>query len=177
MHNSLLVISALGEDRPGLVDGLTRLVADAGCNIEDSRMTVLGGEFAAIVLVSGRWNQLAKLEATLPSLERRLSLTVQTRRTARSRRGGELLPYAVEVVCMDQGGVVHQLSNFFSVREIDIRDLATTTYTAVYTGTPMFSVRMTVDVPARMQIARLREEFMDFCDELNLDAIIEPAKA
>ncbi|MQM39490.1 hypothetical protein KBTX_03516 [wastewater metagenome] len=78
---------------------------------------------------------------------------------------------------MDQGGVVHQLSNFFSVREIDIRDLATTTYTAVYTGTPMFSVRMTVDVPARMQIARLREEFMDFCDELNLDAIIEPAKA
>ncbi|WP_435104857.1 glycine cleavage system protein R [Arhodomonas sp. AD133] len=177
MHNNLLVISALGEDRPGLVDELTRLISEAGCNIEESRMTVLGGEFAAIALVAGRWNQLAKLETTLPGLQRRLGLTVETRRTERSRREGELLPYTVEVVCLDQPGVVHQLSNFFGLREIAIRDLATTTYSAAYTGTPMFSVHMTVDVPARMQIARLREDFLDFCDELNLDAVIEPAKA
>jgi glycine cleavage system transcriptional repressor len=40
----------------------------------------------------------------------------------------------------------------------------------------MFSVHLTVDIPADIQIATLREEFMDFCDQLNLDAIIEPLK-
>jgi hypothetical protein len=32
-----------------------------------------------------------------------------------------------------------------------------------------------VQVPTRLHIAQLREEFMDFCDSLNLDAILEPA--
>jgi glycine cleavage system transcriptional repressor len=40
----------------------------------------------------------------------------------------------------------------------------------------MFSVHMTVHVPASTHISTLREEFMEFCDELNLDALIEPVK-
>jgi glycine cleavage system transcriptional repressor len=176
MQNNLLVISALGEDRPGIVNELARMVADTGCNIEDSRMTVLGSDFAIILLVDGRWNELAKLEAALPGLERRLGLAISAKRTHPARREGNLLPYSVEVVSIDHPGIVHQLANFFSSREINIRDMATTTYTATHTGTPMFSVQMTVDVPAAMHIARLREDFMDFCDQLNLDAIIEPVK-
>jgi glycine cleavage system transcriptional repressor len=31
-------------------------------------------------------------------------------------------------------------------------------------------------VPARIQIAALREEFMELCDHMNLDAILEPHK-
>jgi len=37
-------------------------------------------------------------------------------------------------------------------------------------------VHMTLDVPADTHIAGLREEFLDFCDRLNLDAVIEPVK-
>jgi glycine cleavage system transcriptional repressor len=36
---------------------------------------------------------------------------------------------------------------------------------------------MTVDVPANIHIATLREQFLIFCDELNLDGVLEPAKA
>jgi glycine cleavage system transcriptional repressor len=41
----------------------------------------------------------------------------------------------------------------------------------------MFSVYMVVHVPTRIHIAALGEEFMDLCDNLNLDAILEPMKA
>ena len=41
----------------------------------------------------------------------------------------------------------------------------------------MFSVHMLLDVPGEIQIASLREEFLDFCDQLNLDAVIEPMKS
>ena len=57
-----LVIAAVGEDRPGLVDNLSGWILDSGCNIADSRMTVLGGEFAVLLLAEGQWNNLAKLE-------------------------------------------------------------------------------------------------------------------
>lgn len=176
MHNNLLVISALGEDRPGIVNELSRIITENGCNIEDSRMTVLGGEFAIILLAEGRWNKLAKLEAALPGLGRKLGLTVNSKRTTPTRHEGNLLPYSVEVVAIDHPGIVHQLAGFFSSREISIRDMATISYAAAHTGTPMFSVQITVDVPAVVHIARLREEFMDFCDQLNLDAVIEPVK-
>ncbi len=173
---NLLVITALGEDRPGMVNDLSRVIAEAGCNIEDSRMSVLGGEFALILLVSGKWNELAKLEAGLPIAARKLDLLLNAKRTEATRRRGHMLPYAVEAVALDQPGIVHQLANFFSHREINIRDMNTASYAAAHTGTPMFSVHMTVDVPAGTHIAALREEFMDFCDQLNLDAIIEPVK-
>ena len=79
-HNHL-VISALGKDRPGIIDELSKAIYDLDCNITDSRMTVLGGEFAILLLVDGQWNQLAKLEDQVPELEERLALTIITRRT------------------------------------------------------------------------------------------------
>jgi len=173
---NLLVITAVGSDRPGIVNDLGKSVAESGCNIEDSRMTVLGGEFAVILLVSGRWNQLAKLEGNLPVVGRRLDLQLTIKRTEPAKSRGNLMPYAVEVVSLDHPGIVHQLANFFSSREINIRDMVTSSYAAAHTGTQMFSVHMTIDVPGSVHISGLREEFLEFCDQLNLDAIMEPVK-
>ncbi|NNF67977.1 MAG: glycine cleavage system protein R, partial [Gammaproteobacteria bacterium] len=38
------------------------------------------------------------------------------------------------------------------------------------------AVQMNINVPGQIHIAGLREEFMEFCDRLNLDAILEPVK-
>ncbi|WJW76203.1 glycine cleavage system protein R [Thiohalobacter sp. IOR34] len=171
-----LVISAIGEDRPGIVNELTRGILEHGGNIADSRMTVLGGDFAVILLVSGNWNAIAKLEDQLPAIGERLGMTITTRRTETRESTRDQLPYLVDVVALDNPGIVHNLASFFSARNINIQDLSTTSYAAPHTGTPMFAVHMTVDIPARVHIATLREEFMDFCDQLNLDAVIEPAK-
>jgi len=173
---NLLVITALGEDRLGLVDALSKIIADSGCSILDSRMTVLGGEFAVIQLVAGKWNELAKLENQLPAAGRDMNMFVHWKRTTPPRIAAELLPYAVDVISMDHPGIVHQLSHFFAGRGINIRDLSTSRYPAAHTGTPMFSVHMTLDVPGSTHLAVLREEFLEFCDQLNLDAIFEPVK-
>ena len=175
-QKTFLVISALGKDHPGLVNELSRAILEQGCNIEDSRMTVLGGEFAAILLVQGKWNTLAKVENVLPELERSLGMTIISKRTGERSRSTDKLPYGVDVVAMDHPGIVNTLAGFFAERGINIEDMATSTYAAAHTGTPMFSVHMTVGIPASTHIATLREEFMDYCDGLNLDAVLEPLK-
>ena len=87
------------------------------------------------------------------------------------------MPYAVDVVALDQQGIVYNLAEFFSSRDIEIADVATRSYAAAHTGAPMFAVQMAVNVPSVIQIAQLREEFLEVCDRLNLDAILEPVKA
>jgi len=175
-HHNYLVISALGKDRPGIVKALSKRILDEGCNITDSRMTVLGGEFAILLLTEGHWNTLAKLENALPDLQDELGLTIISKRTEGRAKSNNLLPYMVEVVSMDHPGIVNQLAEFFSERNINIEDMMTASYSAAHTGTPMFSVHMSVGIPADIHIAALRDDFMDYCDALNLDAVIEPIK-
>lgn len=171
-----LVVSALGADRPGLVNELSRAILECDCSIEDSRMTVLGGEFAIVLLAQGNWNTLTKLEMQLKRLEQTLSMTIIAKRTESRTPSGDALPYAVEVVAVNQPGIVHHLASFFASRAINIEDMVTRSYSAPHTGTPMFSVNLAIGIPANTHIAMLREEFLDFCDDLNLDAVLEPIK-
>ncbi len=175
--NDLLVITASGEDRVGLVDRFSRRITEAGCNIEESRMAVLGGQFAILMAIGGPWNALSKIEGQLDTISAELELTITPKRT-RSRGTAEaLVPYHIEVVAMDHPGIVHKLASFFAARRINIEEMATDTYPAPHTGTSMFSVRMTVGIPGSTHLADLRGDFLDYCDELNLDATLEPARA
>jgi glycine cleavage system transcriptional repressor len=171
----LLAISAIGADRTGMVHDLTRTIAECGGSLSESRMVALGSEFAALMLVSGNWHSLARLETELKKLSDS-GMVLQIKRTEEHAARTGMLPYSVDAVCLDQTGIVSKLSGFFSTRSIDISELNTRSYAAAHTGAPMFAVQMLLNVPSRVQLAVLREDFMDFCDHLNLDAILEPVK-
>lgn len=175
-QNDYLVITASGEDKVGLVDRLSGRIADSGCNIEESRMAVLGGQFALIMLLSGPWHALSKLEGQLEGLGEQLGLTIVHNRTRKKEREQPAVPYTVDVVAMDHPGIVRSLSAFFAKSNINIEELQTDTYPAPHTGTPMFSVSMTVGIHADIHIPTLRENFLDYCDDLNLDATFEPSR-
>jgi len=86
------------------------------------------------------------------------------------------VPCNVNVVSVDHPGIVHEVSEFFSHRNINIEELNTEAYSAAHTGSPMFSITMAISVPAELHISRLREEFVDFCDSLNMDATLNTEK-
>lgn len=176
VQDEYLVITASGEDKVGLVDRLSSRITESGCNIEQSRMAVLGGQFALIMLLSGPWNALSKLEGQMGALGESLGLTIIHKRTRERERLQPMVPYHVEVVALDNPGIVRSLANFFAQRGINIEELQTNTYPAPHTGTPMFSVTMTVGIPATTHIPDLRGDFFDYCDSLNLDATFEPAR-
>jgi len=175
--SQLIVISVIGTDRTGVVQDLTKVILSGGGNIEESRMTTLGSEFAMLLLVSGNWATLNKLEQGINKLAKSAELTVSVRPTDAKLPSGDRMPYAVDIVSLDQQGIVFNLANFFASRDVEIADVATRSYAAAHTGSPMFAVQMAVNVPSTIHIAQLREEFMEICDRLNLDAILEPVKA
>ncbi|MGB1880213.1 MAG: glycine cleavage system protein R [Gammaproteobacteria bacterium] len=173
---NLLAVSAMGLNRPGLVESLVKGFRECGCSIAESRMAVLGDRFTMSVLLSGTWDAIAKIETLLSRLAKDQDVAVLAQRATTREPSHNLVPYAVEVVAVDQVGIVHQIAQFFGRREINVEDMYTGTYAAAHTGTPMFSLHMTISIPTDISIAAMRSEFMDFCDQLNLDAIMEPVK-
>ena len=170
----LLAVTAIGPDRAGVVRDLSQAVTSAGGSIRDSRMIALGSEFAIMMLVSGNWHTVTKLQTQLEALQQQSDLTVTIRET-RPRPAESSAPYVVDVVTLDHEGIVFGMSNFFASWALEIAEVSTRRYNAPHTGALMFGVQMTINIPRTVHVATLREEFMEYCDEQNLDAVMEPA--
>ncbi|MDH5300192.1 MAG: glycine cleavage system protein R [Gammaproteobacteria bacterium] len=170
---SCLVVTALGRDRPGIVKSLTKALTRHQANISESRMTVLGGEFAVMMLVAASDAAIASLEQERPALESELGLNIHMKRTLPRPLASGVVPYVVTVVAMDHPGIVHDVTDFFAAKGLNIESLETTNYAAAHTGTLMFSLSMVVAVPSAIKASQLRSQFVDFCDDLNLDATLE----
>lgn len=174
--SQLIVISAIGTDRPGTVQDLSQAILGCGGNILESRMARLGREFAMLLLVTGNWHALSKLEQAMEKLGERTGLQISLKPTEKAEPSAERLPYAIDVISLDQQGIVYELSRFLAGHNIDISEVSTRCYAAAHTGAPMFAVQMNIGVPASLSIAQLRDDFMELTDSMNLDAIIEPVK-
>ena len=138
-------------------------------------MTTLGAEFAMLMLVSGNWHTLGKLERELEKLGKDGNLTFTIRKTAERAVKVDRVPYAVDVVSLDQQGIVFGLANFFAAHDIEIADVSTSSYAAAHTGAPMFAVQMDINIPSNIHIAELRDDFLELCEQLNFDGTLDPA--
>jgi glycine cleavage system transcriptional repressor len=171
-----LALVALGEDRLGIVRALSELINNEDGNISDSRMSVLGGHFAISMLLAAPWNKLARIEAQLPEIEKRFGIRIMVTHTDPKISQPTMIPYSVEVTAIDHPGIVYSLASFFYARNINIEAMETFSYPSIHSGATLFSLEMVINVDAFTSIAELRDDFLDFCDELNLDAHIDPYK-
>ena len=168
-----LVISAIGNDQPGIVNSVSQMIVERKGNITSSRMMAMGGEFSLMLMVEGDNKIVEQIQSALPDMESALGLTIVSKHTKASERTAERVPCNINVVSMDHPGIVQQVADFFSPRDVNIEEMNTDTYPAAHTGTQMFALNMVVSLPAELKIAPLREEFVDFCDAMNLDASME----
>jgi len=131
---------------------------------------------SVLALAQGAWDAIAKLENALARLDRDGELRLTHFRTGAKEQQSNLLPYVIEVVAADKPGVLFQLAEFFAQQNITIEQLHSTRYRAMQTGADMFSAQITIGIPTTTHIAALRDDFLEFCDGLNLDAIMDPMK-
>ncbi len=169
------VVSAIGRDRPGIINELSELAAELDLNIDDSRMTGLGEEFAVLMSLTGSERHLAAFESRLQAFAESKGFSTLFRLTGEREPPTAALPYRVNLSAMDHPGIVYRVTGFIASRGINIQDLQTTTQRAAHTGTPLFNVAMTIEVPSTMKIRALKDAFERFCDEQDLDGEISAA--
>ena len=171
-----LIVSTLIENSSEIIRTFSKLPESSGCNIVDSQFKVLGHRLSLMLFLSGSWDAIAKIEAMLAKLEKQHQIKILTERTEVDSLQGDSMPYAVDVVGIDQSGVIFDIANFMSSNQLRIQEMSSNTYEASQTAAKMFSLHMMVNIPLDSSIAAIRGDFIDFCDHLNLDAIMEPVK-
>ena len=175
-NENYLLINAFATHPDSPLLAVSRRITDSGCNLVDARLSTVGRDVSVLALALGSWDAVAKLESGLSRLEREEGLRLVWYRTGAKALQSNLLPYIVEVVAADKPGILFQLADFFDRQGITIESLHSSRYRAMQTGADMFSAQVTIGIPASMHIAALRDDFLEFCDHLNLDAIMDPMK-
>lgn len=174
-EKAYLVLTAMGPDRPGLVSELASAIHGAGANLEDSRMAILGGEFALLLLLSGSEQAAAAVERLAPALGERLGLRLLSKRTGRAQPRN-FLPYRISVTGFDRPGIVLRISEILARRAINVASLESRLSYAPLSGTPMFVLEAELQVPSEVALAELRRELGAQCDEENLDLSLESVR-
>ena len=173
---SQLVITALGKDRSGIVDSISKFVLERNGNIEDSRMAVLGGEFAVIMLITGETDCIKKISEQIPVLEKTSGLTFISKETTQTGASSACVPYSISIVGLDHPGVVHSISSYLAHNKINIEAIETGTYKAPITGTAMFKMDATVSVPSSMSVAEFHRQIEKIAEAENVDVQVEAVK-
>jgi glycine cleavage system transcriptional repressor len=173
---SYLILTAVGLDRSGLVDEVSEYLSDNQMNIESSRMSVLGGEFAMILLVSGEESDALKIQENISKLEDVSGLTFFYKKTGppEERSTAASLPYRIVTAGMDHPGIVHDISKLLRGFEVNIEALDTKVISAPVSGSPMFTMTARLLVPAEVKISKIKKSLMELGDDLNMDIEFEP---
>jgi glycine cleavage system transcriptional repressor len=169
-------VSVFGRDRPGIVAAVTRVLADAGCNLEDTSMTILRGHFAMMLVVAGPAGAgAAGLEAKLDRVAGRLDLQVSVREVTdevtASAGGGAR--YAAAVYGADRPGLVARVSEALAAHQVNIVDLQTR---VVGEPDPVYAMHFDLEVPAD-RAAQVEADLRDVAEELGVQVSFEPDEA
>ena len=166
-------LSAIGHDRPGIVADLAELIYECDCNLEDSSMTILGSEFAVLLLLSGESAAVERrLAAGCKRLEWEKRLTVFFRpldgdAPAAARRNAVALQCVVTGV--DKAGIVARVSRTLADMGVNITALSTQSRPEPESGTPIFTMRIDMAAPPGIDRRALRERLERVAAELHVD--------
>jgi len=163
-----LVLTAIGDDHAGLVSALSGVIADHDGNWETSRMANLAGKFAGIVLVTVPDDNVEALIADLEPLEKQGLLDITAELSAPGQRAiGPSL--TLELVGLDQPGIVREISNALATRGVNIEELETETVEAPMDGGTLFRARATLVLPVGLS----SDDLTDVLEELAVQIMVD----
>jgi glycine cleavage system transcriptional repressor len=171
-----LAITVLGHNRNYFITEILSTIRDCKCSIVEIRFSRLEQTDAAYLLIQGNWNQIAKFESVMETVEKRLEIKIHMLRPEREHKEKDFLPYSLETLSIDRDNIIESVSAFLTVRGIEVEEISGSSYQAPYISTSVFATKFIVLIPPEIRLLPLREEFLDFCDQLNIDAILEPIK-
>lgn len=173
------LLTAFCKDRPGIIADISQIIYDNGCNLEDSAMTNLAGEFAIILLFSSLpTTDISDLEKILSMecrrLEKEKGITAFIRPFTFETDRPQTDSYTknVYVEGLDQAGIVFKVSRYLADSGINIRTLNSKVKNSPESGAAIYSMTLAIDIPLKISFESVEQGLNQIGDELNVDVTI-----
>lgn len=171
MSTRSLVLTIIGPDRPGLVEALSRAIAEQGGNWLESQMARLAGQFAGLLRVEVDADAADGLRAALTACE---TAGLKIHVIDGDDSEGDARSVTLEVVGGDRPGIMRQISRVIADKGINVRRLETSRSGAPWSGGALFRAHIALDVPEGEALDALRQDLeaiaLDLMVEVRLDA-------
>ena len=168
---TLLAITVLGHDRPGIIAETTEQLAALGLNLEDSSMTLLRGHFAMTLICAGDAS-VAAVEQALAPLAADGTLTVTVREVPEEhpdQAAGSA--WVLTVHGGDRPGIVSTVAHEISRVGGNITDLTTRL------AGDLYLLIAELDLPAGADVPALEAALRDAAQQLGVGVTLREAEA
>lgn len=170
MHH--LSITAIGQDRPGIVAAVTRVLLEQGCNLADCSMALLGGQFAMIILLEAPDALAAPgLAKALNEAERSLGLRVHVQPASPTPVSSAARPFVLSVYGADHPGIVYRVTAALAARNANVTGLVSRV-----TAGDLYTVVLDLDLPQGLDADRLGADLRAMADEEGVDVALRSAE-
>ncbi len=171
-------LTIIGRDKPGIVSQVTEILYREGCNIADSSCSILGGQFAMILIIShpDKDGLEAFGDAFTPLEQQNLSVFLRTLRPGGEERldlEGEVC--MVSVYGSDKPGIVYRVARELGERQVNITDLNTKLVGSKQR--PVYVMMLEAVLPATMSEEELQSIMDNLKGELEVDISVRSITA
>lgn len=169
----MIIITAVGKDRPGMAHALAAQLAQNGCNIEDTTMTRLSGEFAMILIVSPPQNlSIEALSQLIKPLEKSHGLFINCRAIEDEIETDESATprYLLSVYGPERSGLVAQITGVLAQQNVNITDVQT----RVASAGAVYVMLFEIEIPAALSPQTLQETLEKAAQEIGAQVSLRP---
>lgn len=165
-------MTAFGEDRPGIAADVTEILYENNCNLEDTSMTLLAGEFTLILLFSCNAPDVAdRLSLACRRLEREKGLSAFFRplpppETTRDHR---FITRSLHVEGFDHAGIVYKVSRFLADNRINIVNLNSRVKATPESGSALYVMDILMHIPDDTALNAMEKGLPAVADALHVD--------
>ena len=160
-----IIITAIGKDRPGLVNKITKIISDNNGSVENSKMIKIDDQFAIIInfiingsskIIEQKLQTIKKLSFFCKKTEK--NSTVQVYEKSFTIKGA------------DDKGIMDSISNYFKEKSINITQIESYIESAPTTGSPLFNMVVTFD-ENKQTSNQIKNDLLEICEKMNLNLI------
>jgi glycine cleavage system transcriptional repressor len=165
-------MTAFGQDRPGIVADVTRLLFENGCNLEENSMTLLADEFTLILLFSSldaRIEERLSTECRRLEKDRGISAFIRPLGERRNPAVSEKPTYVVEVEGLDQSGIVYRVSQHLADLGVNILDLKSRVKSSPESGTALYQMQLQIQPQSGLSADEIEAGLASVADALHVD--------
>jgi len=175
-----VIITAAGPDQPGIVARISRVLYETGCNIEDTSMTLLRGEFAMMLIVRlPRELGLKEMERRLKGVQRslRLSLLIKPLSAKEARRNQHPAgrSFILSVYGSDKPGIVYRITRLIASHAVNITDMNTRVIGS--RDNPIYVMILEVEIPKKVKVQTLKTQLNKLKKAVKVDIALHPAES